>query len=68
MVSIATTDSRIFKRFLVKIYCVCKCGEHASDEASLEINFRDNTIYFVCPKCRKEYKMETKKDEGKTYS
>jgi len=44
----------------MKIYCVCKCGEHASDEATLEINFRDNVIYFVCPKCKKEYKMEMK--------
>jgi len=45
----------------MKIYCVCTCGEHSSDEATLEINFRDYTIYFVCPKCKKQYKMEMKK-------
>jgi len=44
----------------MKIYCVCKCGEHSSDEATMEINFRNNTIYFVCPKCKKEYTMEMK--------
>lgn len=38
----------------MKIYCVCECGEHASDEASIEINFRDSIIYFVCPKCKRQ--------------
>jgi len=42
----------------MKIYCVCKCGEHSSDEVTLEINFRNSTIYFVCPKCKKDYKMK----------
>jgi len=42
----------------MKIYCVCKCGEHSSDEATLEINFRNSTIYFVCPKCKKNFKMK----------
>lgn len=44
----------------MKIYCVCDCGEHSDEEASLEINFRDNIIYFVCPKCKKQKKIEMK--------
>lgn len=44
----------------MKIYCVCDCGEHSDEEASLEINFRDNIIYFVCPKCKKQQKIEMK--------
>ncbi len=44
----------------MKIYCVCKCGEHTSDEATIEINFRDECLYFVCPKCNKENKLMLK--------
>ena len=44
----------------MNIYCVCTCGEHSSDEASIEINFRDSTIYFVCPKCKKRHEIELK--------
>jgi hypothetical protein len=45
----------------MKIYCVCGfCGNHSSDDLSLEFNFRDSVIYFVCPKCKKENKMELK--------
>ena len=41
----------------MKIYCVCTCGEHSVDDATIEINFRDSTIYFVCPKCKKQHRM-----------
>ena len=44
----------------MKIYCVCTCGEHSDEEASLEINFRDGIIYFICPKCKKTHKLELK--------
>ena len=39
---------------MVKIITVCGfCGEHDNDESTIEINFRDSTLYFVCPKCKK---------------
>jgi len=42
----------------MKIYCVCShCGFVSTDEATIEINFRDNIIYTVCEKCKKENKM-----------
>jgi hypothetical protein len=44
----------------MKIYCVCDCGEHSNEDASIEINFRDNSIYFVCTKFKKENKIEFK--------
>ena len=44
----------------MKIYCVCMCGEHASDEASIEINFRNEAIHFVCPKCKRENTLSLK--------
>ena len=44
----------------MKIYCVCICGEHSDDEATIEFNFRDSTIYFVCPKCQKKYELKLK--------
>jgi len=45
----------------MKIYCVCSfCGHHSSDDLTLEFNFRDSVVYFVCPKCKKENKMELK--------
>jgi len=43
----------------MKIYCVCGfCGSHSDEQASLEFNFRDMTVYFVCPSCKKENKIE----------
>jgi len=36
------------------------CGEHASDEASIEINFRNEAIHFVCPKCKRENTLSLK--------
>jgi len=46
---------------MIKIMTVCKfCGSHDNDEATLEINFRDSIIYFVCPKCKKTNELELK--------
>ena len=45
----------------MKIYCVCGfCGAHSGEECSIEFNFRDSAIYFVCPECKKENKVELK--------
>jgi hypothetical protein len=45
----------------MKIICVCGfCGEHVSDEVTIELNFRDHIIYFFCFKCKKENKIELK--------
>ena len=38
----------------MKIYVVCQCGHHADEEATIEINFRDNSVHYVCPECKKE--------------
>jgi len=43
----------------MKFYCVCgHCGEHSTDEATIEFNFRDLAIYFVCSKCKKQNKLD----------
>ena len=47
----------------MKIICVCGyCGEHTSEEATIELNFRDHIIYFFCYKCKNENKIELKPD------
>jgi len=43
---------------MIKVVCVCKCGNSDYDEGTIEINFRDSQIYYVCPKCRKSNKMK----------
>ena len=42
------------------ITCVCKfCGHHAKDdEVVVEINFDNETLYYVCPNCRKDNNIE----------
>ena len=43
-----------------KITAVCgSCRNHNSAPA-LEINFRDGRIYYICPECRKESKINLK--------
>lgn len=38
-----------------KLYCVCAfCGKHSDDNTMVELNFRDKTIYYVCPHCKKD--------------
>ncbi|MFW6172701.1 MAG: hypothetical protein ACOC5T_03050 [Elusimicrobiota bacterium] len=51
----------------MKTICVCKfCGGHSSEEASLEFNFRDGKIYYICPDCKKPNIMVMKiKKEAK---
>lgn len=39
------------------IYCVCKCGHHENENAIVEFNFRDEKVYFRCPKCKKNNEM-----------
>lgn len=41
----------------MKIFCVCQyCGHVEKDDPVLEINFRDQKIYYYCNKCVKEGK------------
>lgn len=40
-----------FSEDRTKFLIVCKCGEHNSKNATLELNFRDQTIYYKCHKC-----------------
>jgi hypothetical protein len=38
----------------MKIICVCKyCGHSEKEDPIIEINFRDQKIYYYCPKCQK---------------
>ena len=48
---------------MIKIVCVCKCGNSDYEEGTIEINFRDSQIYYVCPKCRKKNKMDLTPDK-----
>ena len=42
----------------IKNVAVCgHCFEHSSEGFVLEWNFKDKTVYFVCPKCRKMNEM-----------
>lgn len=49
---------------MIKVVCVCRCGNSDYDEGTIEINFRDTQIYYVCPKCRTKNTIQLKfKDE-----
>lgn len=38
-----------------KFYCVCsRCAKHSDDTTTIEINFMDGKMRYVCPFCRKE--------------
>ncbi len=42
------------------ITTVCShCRKHDNDP-NIEINFRDNKIYYVCPECKKESSIKLK--------
>jgi len=42
----------------MKIYCVCQhCLAHSNDNTTIEINFHDGSIFFVCPSCKKDNKI-----------
>jgi hypothetical protein len=44
----------------MKITVVCGNCRHHDSESSLEINFRDGVIYYMCPECNKESKISLK--------
>jgi len=42
----------------MKIYCVCQhCLAHSDDNTTIEINFYDGSIYFICQSCKKENRI-----------
>ena len=44
----------------MKITTVCfHCRYHDTDP-NIEINFRDGVIYYMCPECKKESKINLK--------
>ena len=42
----------------VNIQVVCAHCKNNDTEPSLEINFKDKKIYYVCSKCRKENEID----------
>lgn len=47
---------------MMKIVCVCKFCRHHEHEPVVEINFADNKMYWICPECKKENKIDISKD------
>jgi len=43
---------------MTKISIICKCGNTEYEDGTLEINFRDRKIAYVCPKCGRLNLME----------
>lgn len=44
----------------MKTTVVCgQCRNHDSDPV-IEINFRDGVMYYMCPECKKESKIQLK--------
>ena len=41
----------------MNITVVCGHCRHHDKNSSLEINFRDGIIYYMCPECNKESKI-----------
>lgn len=47
----------------MKITCVCsKCGNNETENVSIEINFREEKIYWYCPSCKSMNTISLKKD------
>jgi len=45
----------------IKFVSVCRfCGFHDDKEGTIEFNFRDEKVYFLCPKCKKLNEMTLK--------
>lgn len=42
------------------ILCVCPCGNH-DKSSTIEFNFRDQCVYYLCSKCKKMNKMDFSK-------
>lgn len=52
----------------LNIAIVCKhCFEHNNSNVSLEINFRDEMIYYICAKCKKKNQMSFKQQGTQPY-
>ena len=39
---------------MIDINAVCGFCRHHEKDVSIEINFKDKKIYYICPKCKKE--------------
>lgn len=37
---------------VTRIMCVCGCGNHDEENATIEFNFRDQAVYYTCSKCK----------------
>ena len=42
----------------MNIMVVCQHCRHYDKEPAIEINFRDQAIYYICVKCKKESKID----------
>jgi len=51
---------------MVHIKVVCSNCCYNNDEPVLEINFKDQTLYYICPQCKTENKIVLK-IENKPY-
>lgn len=52
----------------MKFMCVCAfCNEHTSDGVVVEFNFRDQAVYFSCPKCKKLNQLDLSKTKHVPY-
>jgi hypothetical protein len=43
-----------------KMVCVCAHCFQSNSDATIEWNFRDQAIYYMCPSCKKPNKMSMK--------
>jgi hypothetical protein len=50
-----------------KFNAVCRFCFHSEAAAAVEFNFRDEAIYYVCPKCKKPNKMSMKPISAQPY-
>ena len=49
---------------MVKFICMCAyCIHHDSEESTVEINFRDSKITYICPNCGKRNELDLKQKE-----
>lgn len=40
------------------LHCVCGfCGNHDTENAVVELNFREKKIYYLCSKCKKNNEL-----------
>jgi len=42
---------------LMRITAVCSNCIHNNSDPNIEINFSEQSIYYMCPKCKKESKI-----------